>query len=143
MKSTTASHHVYEETTDGIRVEVYPEFLESESTVEDNEQQYVWAYHIIITNETLDIVQLLSRHWHITDATGQIQEVQGPGVVGEQPELAPGEAFTYSSYVYLETPSGFMQGSYQMIRPHEEDGKEFDIQIPAFSLDIPGMVQMH
>lgn len=95
---------------------------------------YFWAYTVEIANRGDRSVQLLSRYWKITDATGRTQEVRGPGVVGEQPTLAPGESYRYTSGAPLRTPSGIMLGSYQMTA---EDGEMFDVTIPAFSLDSP------
>ena len=123
---------IYQETTRAITVSVQPEFLDNQS--EPDEGHYVWAYHIRIENHGSETVQLVTRHWQITDGRGQTQEVRGPGVVGEQPVLKPGDAFEYSSGTPLATPTGFMQGSYQMTTP---DGGQFDAVVPAFSLDSP------
>ena len=120
----------YTATTRDINVSVRPIFLEDQSSPPDN--HYVWAYHVRIENRGRATVQLRNRHWVITDAIGRIQEVRGAGVVGEQPVLKPGESFEYTSGTPLPTPSGIMQGSYQMER---EDGERFDVRIPAFSLD--------
>jgi len=95
---------------------------------------FFWAYTIDIVNRGEETVQLKTRHWKITDALGRLQEVKGPGVVGEEPVLKPGESYEYTSGVPLPTPSGFMEGSYGMIT---EDGRAFDIDIPLFSLDTP------
>ena len=122
----------YTATTRDIDVSVKPIFLEDQSSPPDN--HYVWAYHVRIENRGKATVQLRNRHWVITDAIGRIQEVRGAGVVGEQPVLRPGETFEYTSGTPLPTPSGIMQGSYQMER---EDGERFDVRIPAFSLDSP------
>ena len=121
---------MYSETTNFIKVSVQPEYVEDQSAPENN--HYVWAYHVLIENRSANTVQLLSRHWLITDAMGQVQEVRGEGVVGEQPLLEPGEAYEYSSGTPLSTPSGIMMGSYTMIN---KTGERFDIAIPAFSLD--------
>ncbi|MGN6115204.1 MAG: Co2+/Mg2+ efflux protein ApaG, partial [Nitrobacter sp.] len=94
-----------------------------------------WAYTVVITNAGRDTVQLRTRHWIITDASGRKQEVRGEGVVGEQPVLAPGERFEYTSGVPLPTASGFMTGRYQMIST--ESGERFEIDVPTFSLDSP------
>jgi ApaG protein len=91
----------------------------------------VFQYTVRITNRGTDTVQLLSRHWIITDALEHIEEVQGPGVIGEQPVLAPGESFKYSSWCPLKTPVGMMHGTYQMVRA---DGTRFDIEIAPFAL---------
>lgn len=96
------------------------------------EEHYVWAYTIQIENTGEQTVQLLNRYWHITDGTGHVQEVRGPGVVGEQPTLKPGESYRYTSGTALHTPSGMMVGQYEMVG---EDGGLFHIEIPAFSLD--------
>jgi len=122
----------YEETTCGITVSVRPVYLDDQSTPAAG--HYVWAYQVRISNGGPRTVQLVSRHWRITDANGQRIEVKGDGVVGEQPILRPGEAFEYTSGTPLATPSGFMVGTYQMV---SEDGDRFDIAIPAFSLDSP------
>ena len=123
---------MYSETTNFIKVSVQPEYVEDQSAPENN--HYVWAYHVLIENRSANTVQLLSRHWLITDTMGQVQEVRGEGVVGEQPLLEPGEAYEYSSGTPLSTPSGIMMGSYTMIN---KTGERFDIAIPAFSLDSP------
>ena len=96
--------------------------------------QYFWSYTIVITNTGAETVQLRTRHWIITDATGHKQEVRGEGVVGKQPVLAPGEHFEYTSGVPLPTASGFMTGRYQMV---SESGERFEIDVPTFSLDSP------
>ena len=123
---------MYSETTRAIRVTVKPFYLEDQSSPQEN--HYVWAYHVKIENTGEDTVQLRNRHWQITDALGRLQEVKGPGVVGEQPLLKPGESFEYTSGTPLPTPSGIMVGSYEMER---SDGERFDVRIPAFSLDSP------
>jgi ApaG protein len=94
----------------------------------------VWAYKVNIQNRGQDTVQLLNRHWKITDKLGRLQEVRGSGVVGEQPVIKPGESFEYTSGCPLETPSGIMAGTYQM---STAAGERFEIEIPAFSLDSP------
>ncbi|MBK19189.1 MAG: Co2+/Mg2+ efflux protein ApaG [Rhodospirillaceae bacterium] len=123
---------MYEATTRSIRVTVEPVFLDDQSA--PDEDHYVWAYQVKIENDGMEPVQLLNRHWRITDARGQLQEVKGEGVVGEQPTLKPGEAFEYTSGTPLATPSGIMFGSYEM---ETNTGERFDIDIPAFSLDSP------
>lgn len=123
---------MYSQTTRGIVVTVRPDYLDDQSAPAEN--HYVWAYHVRIENQGADTVQLKSRHWKITDALGRRQEVQGAGVVGEQPVLGPGESFEYTSGTPLSTPSGIMVGTYQMQGP---DGRVFDVSIPAFSLDSP------
>lgn len=123
---------MYTASTSSITVIVRPSYLEDESTPADN--QFRWAYHVRIENESTETIKLVSRYWRITDALGRIQEIRGPGVVGEQPVLKPGQAFEYRSWTPLPTPSGIMVGSYQMER---EGGELFDVAIPAFSLDSP------
>ena len=119
-------------TTGGITVSVETAYIEKDS--DPDNQYFVWAYRIKIENNSFDTVQLVSRHWMITDAQGRQQEVRGAGVVGKQPVLAPGASFSYSSGTPLQTPSGFMRGTYAM---RADNGREFDIEIPAFSLDCP------
>ena len=109
-----------------------PRFLPDRSSPENG--YFFWAYTITLTNRGGETVQLKTRHWRITDANGKLQEVRGAGVVGEQPVLKPGGNYEYTSGVPLPTPSGFMTGSYGMVT---ETGEPFDIEIPAFSLDMP------
>lgn len=123
---------MYSETTRDIRVTVTPIYLEGQSNPEDD--HYVWAYQVRIENTGEETVRLRTRHWRITDAFGRTQEVRGPGVVGEQPLLGPGEQFEYTSGCPLPTPSGLMVGTYAM---EDADGTLFDVAIPAFSLDSP------
>ena len=123
---------MYELTTEGIAVRVSPSFLEERSSPADN--RWVFAYTVEIVNASSERVQLVKRYWHITDGNGRSEEVRGPGVVGEQPVLAPGDSFTYTSGCPLPTPSGFMRGTYRMQRI---DGSLFDVEIPSFSLDAP------
>lgn len=121
---------MYRAITRDIEVTVKPRFLAERSSPQSG--QYFWAYTIGITNRGHEAVQLKTRYWHITDATGRVQEVRGAGVVGEEPLLQPGDFYEYTSGVPLPTPSGFMAGSYGMITV---TGEKFDIEIPAFSLD--------
>jgi len=123
----------YTKTTRGIRVSVRSFYLEDQS--EPDQGHYVWAYRVKIENNGRESVQLMRRTWRITDAKGRIQHVHGDGVVGEQPLLEPGESFEYTSGTPLDTPSGFMTGAYHMIIP--ASGENFDVMIPAFSLDSP------
>jgi ApaG protein len=123
---------MYQKTTRAIAVTVKPTYLDDQSSPADD--YYVWAYEVRIENRGPETVQLRSRYWQITDAVGRIQEVRGPGVVGEQPVLKPGQAFEYRSGTPLTTPSGIMVGTYRMETPH---GESFDVAIPAFSLDCP------
>lgn len=122
----------YAATTRDITVSVQPYFLEEQSTPDAG--HFVWAYHVRIQNDGHETVQLMTRHWVITNAQGHVHQVKGEGVVGKQPVLRPGEAFEYASGAPLATPSGMMMGTYQM---QSESGERFDIAIPAFSLDSP------
>lgn len=122
----------YSETTRSIEVTVEPSYLEEQSSPEN--RHFVWAYRVRIENHGTEQVQLLNRYWRITDAKGVTQEVEGPGVVGEQPILQPGASFVYTSGCPLTTPSGIMQGRYEM---QTDEGERFWINIPAFSLDSP------
>ena len=122
----------YTAITRGIAVSVEPAYLEARSSPVSS--QHFWAYRVLIKNQGRETVQLLNRHWMITNARGELTEVKGPGVVGEQPVLKPGESFEYTSGVPLDTPSGMMGGAYQM---ESESSERFDIEIPTFSLDRP------
>src|SRR5712691_5584561 len=115
-----------------IEVKVSPRFLPERSSPENG--YFFWAYTITLTNQGNETVQLKTRHWRITDGQGRLQEVRGAGVVGEEPVLKPGQNFEYTSGVPLPTASGFMTGTYGMI---SAAGEAFDIEIPAFSLDLP------
>jgi ApaG protein len=123
----------YEARTRDILVRVRAFYLDDQS--EPDESRYVWAYRVALENHGRDTVQLLRRTWHITDARGRTEHVHGDGVVGEQPVLAPGEAFEYVSGTPLTTPSGFMTGQYHMVV--QRSGEAFDVAIPSFSLDSP------
>jgi ApaG protein len=123
---------VSDTTTNGVRVQVQARYLPDQSAPREN--RYHFAYHITITNVGGDTVQLISRHWIITDAEGDVQEVRGPGVVGEQPVLQPGGSFEYTSFCPLKTNVGTMQGSYQMVKA---DGERFDARIAPFTLAVP------
>jgi ApaG protein len=120
------------ETLHNIIVEVETRYIEGQSEPDNN--RYVFSYTITIRNEGVIAAQLLSRHWVITDANGNVQEVKGEGVVGEQPHLNPGEGFQYTSGAMIATPVGSMRGTYQMIA---DNGDHFDAEIPAFTLAIP------
>jgi len=116
-----------------ICVEVRAEYAKEHSDAE--QQRYVFVYHITIKNEGKIAVQLISRHWIITDGEGRVQQVKGDGVVGEQPHLPPAGEYRYNSFCVLQSPIGCMQGSYQMLA---DDGSRFDAQIAPFSLAVPG-----
>ncbi len=115
-----------------LEIQIATRFLDDESVPDDD--RYVFAYTIRIRNLGQRPAQLVARHWIITDANGKVEEVRGEGVVGEQPRLEPGEAFTYTSGAVLETAVGTMQGSYDMLG---DDGAHFEAPIPPFTLSIP------
>jgi ApaG protein len=123
---------MYRAVTRQIEVTVEPNFLPERSSAEQS--KYFWSYTIVITNSSDETVQLRERYWIITDASGHQQHIRGEGVVGEQPVLAPGERFEYTSGVPLSTASGIMAGRYQMV---SESGERFEIEVPTFSLDSP------
>ena len=123
---------MFSKTTNNINVSVRSYYLEEQS--EPDEQHYVWAYQVTINNIGQQTVQLKKRYWKITDSNGVNKEVRGAGVIGEQPILRPGEKFEYTSGTPLSTPSGFMEGYYEM---ETTDGNKFDASIPLFSLDSP------
>ena len=122
-------------TTRGIRVRVISRLDEERSAPE--REQWFYLYTVRITNEGSETAQLLSRHWIITDGEGEVEEVRGPGVVGEQPILLPGESFDYTSGCPLPTPFGSMRGTYQMVT---EGGETFDAEIATFELSQPYLV---
>jgi len=123
---------ISEAVTNNIRVEVLSRYSPENS--QPLQSAWIFQYTVRITNQGTETVQLISRHWIITDALDHINEVKGPGVVGEQPVLAPGDSFKYSSWCPLKTPTGTMHGTYQMARP---DGTQFDIEIAPFGLKAP------
>jgi ApaG protein len=118
--------------TNGIRVTVSSNYIPAQSA--PKARRYVFAYTVRIANEGTEAAQLKSRHWIITDGNGKVEQVRGPGVVGEQPMLKPGEHFEYTSGCVLETPRGSMEGTYQMVRA---DGSQFDATIAPFALMLP------
>ncbi|WP_416899066.1 MAG: Co2+/Mg2+ efflux protein ApaG [Minwuia sp.] len=122
----------YVAVTDGFTVRVKPVYLPRQS--DPAAGRYVWAYEITIENRSDTTAQLISRYWRITDGNGRVEEVEGPGVVGEQPVLNPGESHSYASGCPLPTPSGIMAGHYEMV---SAEGEPFRIEVPAFSLDLP------
>lgn len=122
-------------TAHDIRVEVESIYIEEQSSPPDG--RYVFAYTVTIRNLGSVAAKLLTRHWIITDADGEVQEVRGEGVVGEQPYLRPGEGFQYTSGTMLETPIGSMRGAYRMVG---DDGEQFDAEIPVFTLSVPHML---
>ena len=126
---------ISEAVTESIRVEVMSQYSPENSR--PTQDVWVFEYTVRITNQGKETVQLVSRHWIITDGLDHVEEVKGPGVVGEQPVLAPGESFKYSSWCPLKTPTGTMRGTYQMVRV---GGSEFDIEIAPFALKARYMV---
>jgi len=124
-----------EAVTRGIRVRVRSLYVPERSQPEA--ASWFFVYHVQISNEGTEVARLVSRHWIITDANGRVQEVKGPGVVGEQPTLAPGESFEYTSACPLPTAFGTMEGTYQMVTA---DGVEFDAEIAPFTLAEPSAV---
>jgi ApaG protein len=128
IRPTTTSTAI----TDGIRVSVTSRYVAEQSV--PRLKRFVWAYTIRIANEGTRAAKLVSRHWVITDAAAKVEEVRGPGVVGEQPRLEPGKTFQYTSGCVLSTARGTMQGVYQMVR---DDGSTFDADIGTFALELP------
>lgn len=116
-------------------VEVESRYIEQES--DPSRDRYVFAYTITIRNQGSAPGQLVNRHWWVTDGQGEVQEVQGPGVVGQQPRIVPGESFRYTSAALIGTPVGAMHGHYEFTR---DDGERFEVPIPAFSLCIPSLI---
>ena len=121
--------------TEGVRVTVESKYLEEHSQPDEN--RYAFAYFVTIANEGATTVQLRRRHWIITDGNARVQEVEGPGVVGEQPTLDPGDEHNYTSGAVITTPVGTMEGTYEM---HESNGRVFQAQIPRFALQMPGIL---
>lgn len=132
MRLTSRVPEIVTATTEGVRVDVLATYLPEQSDLKLD--RYVFAYQITISNESEDSVQLLRRHWFITEAGGSVREVEGEGVVGEQPVIEPGQSHEYTSGAVLEMPEGSMRGSYLMQRT---DGSSFDARIPEFKLDMP------
>jgi ApaG protein len=135
MAAPRPPHMETAEVTNRIRVDVATSYVEDQSN--PTEGRFVFSYTITIRNEGQVAARLMTRHWIITDANGKVQEVQGEGVVGEQPYLKPGQGFRYSSGAILETPVGSMQGSYRMVA---DGGEVFDAPIAPFTLAMPGML---
>jgi len=127
-----ATTEAYVATTRHVRVVVAPRFMPEQS--DPAKARFFWAYAVRIENTGEETVQLVSRHWVITDARNHVEEVRGPGVVGEQPVLGPGQSFEYTSGCPLGTPSGAMRGAYQMVTA---TGEMFEAEVPAFSLHLP------
>lgn len=132
MNARSSQNPVSSAVTDGIRVSVESVYVAEQSS--PRAQRYVFAYTVKIVNEGTEPAQLRSRHWIITDGNGKVEEVRGPGVVGQQPYLRPGDHFEYTSGCVLQTARGEMRGTYQMHRP---DGRQFDAAIAPFALALP------
>lgn len=124
-----------EDSGSAVRIEATCWFLEEQSR--PDEGHFAFSYTISIQNDGVEPMQLLTRHWLITDAEGRKQEVHGDGVVGEQPTIAPGESHTYSSGTIIDTPVGTMEGRYGMV---SQAGEHFDVMIPVFRLAVPGIL---
>src|SRR5665213_3214194 len=118
---------MFQAVTQDIKIEVEPSYVQDQS--DPGQAYYFFSYKVRITNESAATVQLISRHWIITDGFGQVEEVVGPGVIGQQPTLKPSESFEYTSFCPLATPTGSMQGKYIMVDPK---GSEIEVQIPLF-----------
>ena len=124
--------NIYKAITGFVQVSVEPEYQPHRSSPENG--QHVWAYHVEVCNLGESDIHLRARYWHIIDAEGRVQEVHGRGVVGEEPLIAAGESYSYSSGCPLESKSGIMSGYFEM---EAEDGSHFEVTVPAFSLDLP------
>ena len=131
-RSSNRGMRTSDTTTRGIRIEVQSMYMPERSSPKDSE--YLFEYHVRISNTGSETAQLISREWIITNADGEVERIKGPGVVGEQPVLAPGTAFEYRSFCPLKTSVGSMQGSYQMVAAN---GEHFDAVIAPFTLAIP------
>ena len=125
---------MYKKTTFGITITAEPYFAAEQSSAAHG--HYVWGYNISIKNNSEKTVQLMDRHWRITDSFGNFEEVRGAGVIGKQPVLKPGEEHTYSSGTNLKTSSGIMHGTYKF-KDLEKEEEYYEVEIPAFSLDSP------
>jgi len=130
--SNNSEHPTFEQRTKDVVVRVEPEYLADQSS--PAESRYIWAYTVEIDNQGETDLQVTERFWQIADSRGQVQEVRGSGVVGEQPVVRPGEIFRYTSGAPLTAPSGMMRGTYKVEAP---DGESYDVDIPAFVLDSP------
>ena len=124
----------YRATTNGTEITVLPEFVSRQNSAIGD--LFIWAYHVRIEHQNSENIQLLNRHWKIIDEDGVKREVEGEGVIGQQPKITPNNSFQYSSGVHLARPSGIMKGHYEMQR---ENGEKFQVEIPTFSLDSPAL----
>lgn len=129
--------YTFRQTTRSVDVAVTPVYIPEQSNPAEN--LFVWSYEIEISNKGDEAVQLKSRYWRIISAHGQLIEVRGTGVVGDQPTIRAGSSYTYTSYTHLPTPSGMMTGIYRM---KTEAGESFDVDVPAFSLDSPAQIAL-
>ena len=134
--SNNVSNNETNNSANNVSVDVVSEFLDEQSDPE--KKRYVHAYHVTITNEGSESAQLLHRHWLIMDGNEEVQEVQGEGVIGQQPILQPGESYRYTSGTIIKTEVGCMHGSYEML---SGSGEHFLATIPAFTLALPGTIQ--
>jgi ApaG protein len=128
----------YSAVTSDVYITVWPEFVDSKSSIIGD--LFVWAYHVRIENKRNETIQLTKRYWRIIDEKGDVQEVNGEGVVGEQPIIAPGNSYQYSSGVHLRNPSGIMGGKYFMKKVGSDEILE--VKIPTFSLDVPNLLNV-
>lgn len=134
--TTIEPKEYYIETTEDIQVEVFPTFVPERSSIAH--KQYFYAYRVVVTNNSDCEIKIIHRHWKIKDGNGKAYDVQGSGVVGEQPSIAPGESFEYTSFCPLHSPYGNMRGKYQMIN---EFGDKFWVTVPLFFFRPPKEVQ--
>jgi ApaG protein len=132
--SQTFSDRPYTAITEDIEITVWPEFIDSKSSIIGD--LFIWAYHVRIDNKSAEDVRLVGRYWRIIDEKGTVQEVSGEGVVGEQPMIAPNASYQYSSGVHLRYPSGIMTGKYLM---KKTSGEIIEAKVPTFSLDTPSV----
>lgn len=132
--SKNTKENSYSAITNDIEITVWPQFIDGQITSLGG--IFIWSYQVRIDNRSTENVKLLNRHWRIIDEQGTMEEVEGPGVVGEQPQISAGNSFQYSSGVHLRHPSGIMSGHYQL---EKSNGELFDAKIPAFSLDVPAV----
>lgn len=134
FSDSLALDNPYVETTKDIHISVWPEFVDSKSSIIGN--LFIWAYHIRIDNKSSEEIKITHRYWRITDEKGSVQEINGEGVIGEQPIIKSNDSYQYSSGVHLRHPSGIMTGHYKV---QKTSGEYFNIKIPVFSLDTPSV----
>ncbi len=136
-----ARGHTFEQRTKDVIVRVEPEYLPEQSNPSDG--RFIWAYTVEIDNQSDEDLRVTGRYWHIADSRGQVQEVHGQGVVGEKPVVRAGESFRYTSGAPLSAPSGMMSGSYRVEPEGADELAGYDVEVPVFVLDIPGVPQLH